>query len=247
MPYYGLFVEVDNNTASRSIYVYAGGIVGQNNNALAYCSVEDVYIKASSTHDFGGNKTTLNKNYVYVGGICGYNTNLLGYCIAKYGTKLTSIATSIYNPQTTVNPYILSYAGGIVAKNNYFDKICCVESNVEIVHNDAILDCESGWGEHYNNHHVKSGTYIPGYTKSQLDKITSKESVESHIADIEPTHTIILECLNNVCEVGIDNFNTEYIKILVDGIEKKYEIIDLPLLCHAVACFVVPDVYGGRA
>lgn len=226
-PIYGLFLVVDNETRNRNIYVYAGGIAGANNYAVVGCTVANSHISASSIHNFGGDITSTNKNNVYVGGICGYSYGAIAHSIVKESVKISSYAKSIYNPKTTVNPYVVAYAGGIVAKVNSLSDICQVESSAEIIRNDADLDCESNWGEHYRNCSNKKDSYIPNYSERELKAIVATEDVEAFIAKTERNYTVTFECPDTVYRAGSDSFNTENLKFFINGVEKEYEIVGI--------------------
>lgn len=201
-PYYGLNLIIDNTTHNRNIYAYAGGVAGVNNYAVVGCTVRNNHISASSTHDFGGDKTTTNKNNVYVGGVCGYSHGAIAHSIVKESVKISSYAKSIYNPKTTVNPYVVSHAGGIVAKVNSLIDICQVESSAEIIHNNAYLDCKSSWGEHYKNYSNESGIYIPNYSETVLKSIIATENIEEFIAKTERNYTVTFEFPDTIYEAG---------------------------------------------
>lgn len=227
VPIYGLFLNINNATKNRNIYVYAGGIAGGNNYAVVGCTVANVHISVSSMHNFGGDKTSTNKNNVYVGGICGSNNYAIAYSVVENSTKITSYAKSIYNPQTTVNPYVVAYAGGIVARTNSLSGIYQVESSADIIKNDTTLDCKSNWGEHYKNCSDEKGTYIPEYSEEELKAIVAAEDVEAFIAKTERNYTVTFDCPDTVYEAGSDAFNTENLKFFINGVEKEYEIVDI--------------------
>lgn len=226
-PIYGLFLDVNNSTRNRNIYAYAGGIAGANNYAVVGCTVANSHISASSTHNFGGDKTSTNKNNVYVGGVCGYSYGAIAHSIVKESVKISSYAKSIYNPETTVNPYVVAHAGGIVAKVNSLNDICQVESGAEIIRNDAALDCESNWGEHYKNCSDEKDTYIPKYSEDELKAIIATEDLEAFIAKTERNYTVTFECPDTVYEAGRDVFNTDNLKFFINGVEKEYEIVGI--------------------
>ena len=226
-PIYGLFLDVNNSTRNRNIYAYAGGIAGANNYAVVGCTVANSHISASSTHNFGGDKTSTNKNNVYVGGVCGYSYGTIAHSIVKESVKISSYAKSIYNPETTVNPYVVAHAGGIVAKVNSLNDICQVESGAEIIRNDAALDCESNWGEHYKNCSDEKDTYIPKYSEDELKAIIATEDLEAFIAKTERNYTVTFECPDTVYEAGRDVFNTDNLKFFINGVEKEYEIVGI--------------------
>ena len=227
VPIYGLFLNINNATKNRNIYVYAGGIAGGNNYAVVGCTVANVHISGSSTHNFGGDSTSTNKNNVYVGGICGSNNYAIAYSVVENSTKITSYAKSIYNPQTTVNPYVVAYAGGIVARTNSLSGIYQVESSADIIKNDTTLDCKSNWGEHYKNCSDEKDTYIPKYSEDELKAIVATEDVEAFIAKTERNYTVTFECPDTVYEAGSDAFNTDNLKFFVNGVEKKHEIVNI--------------------
>lgn len=227
VPVYGVFLEINNETKNRNIYAYSGGIVGSNNSIVTCCTVANSDISASTTHDFGGDATNTNKNNVYVGGICGYNYGAIAYSVVKDSVKITSYAKSIYNPKTTVNPYVVAYAGGIVAKTESIDNIYQVESAACIVHNRADLDCQSNWGRHYRNCSDENDLYIPNCSEDDLTAIVATESVENLIAETERNYTVTFECPDTVYEAGSDTFNTKNLKFFINGVEKEYEIVDI--------------------
>ena len=202
LPRYGVFLDVNNKTKNRNIYAYAGGIAGGNNYVVAGCTVKNNHISASSTHSFGGDATTTNKNNVYVGGICGYSTYSISHSIVEHSAKISSYAKSIYNPQTTVNPYVVARAGGVVAKVNSIDGIYEVESYADIIQNSTVLECESDWGRHYKNCSYEKNTYIPGFSESELKAIMSTKSIEEFIAETERNYKPTLEPSNTVYEPG---------------------------------------------
>lgn len=226
-PIYGLFLDVNNSTKNRNIYAYVGGIAGGNNYAVVGCTVANVHISGSSTHNFGGDSTSTNKNNVYVGGICGSNNYAIAYSVVENSTKITSYAKSIYNPQTTVNPYVVAYAGGIVARTSSLSGVYQVESSADIIQNDTKLDCKSNWGEHYKNCSDEKDTYVPKYSEDELKAIVATEDVEEFIAKTERDYTVTFECPNTVYEAGSDTFNTENLKFFINGVEKEYEIVDI--------------------
>ncbi len=239
VPVYGLFLDINNGTKNRNIYAYAGGIAGGNNYAIACCTVENIYISASSTHDFGGDKTNTNKNNVYVGGISGSSYGWIVYSSVDNTTRITSVAKSIYNPKTTVNPYVVALAGGITSKIDSLSNIYNVESNAQIIYNNTVLDCQSKYGEHYNNCSDEYDEYIPRYSDNQLNSVKATESVPSFIAKTERNYDVTFKYIKEVAEgkyqditnesciyqAGIKNFNTENLKIFINGKEKEYEII----------------------
>ena len=226
-PNYGLFLVVNNQTKNRNIYVYAGGITGANYYAVAGCTVANSHISASSTHNFGGDATNTNKNNVYVGGICGYSSYAIAYSVVKNSTKITSYAKSVYNPQTTVNPYVVAYAGGIAAKVDSLSGVYQVESSANIIKNDTALDCESNWGRHYKNCSAKKDVYIPSYSEEELKAIFATESIEDFIAKTERNYEVTVECPDVVYEAGSDAFNAGNLKFSINGVEKEYKIIDI--------------------
>ena len=227
VPCYGLSLEIDNETNNRNIYAYAGGIAGSNNYAIVGCSVTNSFISASSTHNFGGDATSTNKNNVYIGGICGYSYGAIAYSIVNDTTKISSCAKSIYNPKSTVNPYVVAHAGGIVAKVDSLNNIYQVESEAEIISNEAVLDCESLWGEHYRNCSEETNSYIPNYSADELKAIIATESVKEFIAKTERNYVVTFDCSDTVYEAGSDAFNTENLVFFINGIEKEYEIINV--------------------
>ncbi len=236
VPVHGLFLDINNGTKNRNIYAYAGGITGGNNYIIACCTVKNVYISASSTHDFGGNKTNTNKNNVYVGGISGCNYGSIAYVSVGESTKITSWAKSIYNPETTVNPYVVAFGGGITAKVSSLSNIYCVESNAQLVKNGTSLDCQSKWGEHYNNCSDEYNAYIPGYSDDELSVIKAAESVEEFIAKTERNYVVTFDFgeknssgnyIDCIYEAGSKSFKVDNLKIYINGVEREYEIIDV--------------------
>lgn len=225
---YGLFFQLINKTKNRCIDVYAGGIAGENNNIIVACSIANNHISASSAHDFGGDATETNKNNVYVGGICGYNKcGAIAHSIVKSSTKISSYAMSTYNPKTTVNPYVISYAGGIAAKVDSLYNICKVKSNAAVILSDAVLDCESKWGKHYANCFKKQSAYVPDFSEDALNAIIATEDVENIISGSDKNYTVRVDCPDTVYETGTKDFNAENLKLFIDGTEKKYEIIEI--------------------
>ena len=225
--YFGLTVIVNNQTHNRNIYAYTGGIAGANNYAVVGCTIANNHVSAYSTHDFGGDSTSTNKNNVYVGGVCGYSYGVIAYSVVKESVKISSYVKSIYNPQTTVNPYVVSHAGGIVAKINSLNDIYQVKSGANIICNDVNLHCESGWGEHYINCSNEKDPYVPNYSKEQLEAIVANEDVEAFIARTERNYTVTFECPDTVYEAGSDAFKTNNLKFFINGVEKEYEIVGI--------------------
>ncbi len=227
VPIYGVFFELNNEIKDRSIYVYVGGITGTNNEKVFCCSIANNQVSGYSTHDFGGNGTALNKNNVFVGGLCGNNQGVLAYSVVNKNVMISSFAKSIYNPETTVNPFVTSYAGGVVAETSSLNNIFEIESNAEIILNEAELDCESRWGEHYNNCFDEKHTYIPNYSETILDVIKPTKNVETFISNTDIKHIVTFECPDTIYEAGSGEFNTKNLKFFIDGFEKDYEIINI--------------------
>ena len=233
-PKYGVFVDVSTNAkkGNRMIFTYVGGISGANNNTIICCSVANTYISASATHDFGGNTTKGNKNELRAGGITGLNSGAIAYSKVADTTVISSSADSIYNPETTVRPYVESWAGGIAAETNSSHNVYEVESNALIAHNAATMYDESGWdrwmgSDRYSHCNSKENIYIPNCTSEELSGLKATESVEAFIAKTERNYEVELECLDTVYEAGSDSFNTENLKCLINGVEKEFEIVDI--------------------
>ncbi|MBQ7906950.1 MAG: InlB B-repeat-containing protein [Clostridia bacterium] len=148
---YGLSVTVDNSQINRNIYVYAGGVAGVNNNMIAFCQVNNSHISASSTHSFGGNDTVKNQNNVYTGGLCGRNNGAVGYSIVDEGTVVSTYVKSIYNPDSTVYPFINAQVGGLFGTVTRDENIYAVESNACYTKAKYELKCQSGYGTRKSN------------------------------------------------------------------------------------------------
>ncbi len=223
-PYYGLTLIIDNEVPNRCIYSYVGGISGENNNTIAYCILSNNIVLASSTHNFGGDSTNQNENNVYVGGISGFNHGILGYSIVNENVSIFSYAKSIYNPTTTVNPYVISYAGGVVADTDSLSNIYKVKSTVSVIQSACILDCKSKYGEHYKNSFSENDTYIPKYLDDDLTaiKVTQEDDIEDIIANPDnPTAELYIPNEESAIyySAGNDTFKTEILKCKVDGEE----------------------------
>lgn len=228
-PKYGVFATLTNTVLNRNIYVCVGGIAGGNGNVIACCQVKNVHVSGSGTHNFRGEDTETNKNYVYVGGVCGYNfgEGSLGWCLVQSSTKLSSYAKSIYNPQTTKNPYVTAFVGGIVAVTDSMDALAKMKSEATILYNKAELTCESGWGPNHGNCDDQKNPYVPNKSDSEIAPIKTMENVEAFIESTENSHTVTHTYTGGVYETGTETFKTEGLKIFVDGNEVRYQTIAL--------------------
>lgn len=146
---YGIEYKLDNSQHNINLYVKVGGIVGQNNNTISCCKIEEVKVIGASQTNMGGERgTQKNQNNVYVGGIVGYNYGTINYSYVSKTTQVGSSARTILNPSTNVTPILLSFAGGITAAN--YDKkyslIKEVYSEANIIFDSVQAKCESGYG-----------------------------------------------------------------------------------------------------
>ncbi len=225
-------VEIISNTtnegAERSVYFYVGGIAGRNNGLIQFVSVSQASISVDSTHDFGGASTSTNKNMVYAGGVCGYNYGNIKCAIVDESTDVTAKAKSIYNPKTTVNPYVTALAGGITGKNQNadLDNIQGVFSAAEADGN-ALLDCQSNWGEHYRNRVQDGHPYVPKASQEQIDKISS--TAHSISAAFPQIGNLSVTCEDKTLSynVGAESLNFKNITLKVNDSLVEYEVLAL--------------------
>ncbi len=220
--------ELDNKTHNRNISVYCGGIVGANNNIVSACIVSNIKIDVQSTHDFGGDSTSSNKHFVYTGGISGENNGEIGYSVIKDGVIINTYAKSTYNPKTTVNPYLLSLAGGICGslKNGILKN---VNSQIINISNEADLDCKSGWGAHYNNYSCKTDNILPSLSESEkADVCLSENEILSAINSTKLDNEITLQYDSISFTADTKTFSANGLKLLENGKEvKDFKILNV--------------------
>ena len=164
---------------NRCISAMAGGVVGINQGKIASCVVGGVKISADATHDFGGNSVEANTLSVYAGGICGVNLGFINASVVKEDVEIAAKAKSIYNHNSTVDPYVTALVGGITAEvydEEYLANIKKVVCRTKKLSVDAILDCQSNWGEFYRNYKKEKQEYVPGYDDNQLKIIKGKDT-----------------------------------------------------------------------
>ena len=220
---YGVFFELNNSVHNRNIAVYAGGVSGINNAYISACKVEGVSVKGTSIHDFGGDATSTNRNNVYVGGLTGANNAYIGYSAVMNTVKLNAYAKSIYNPQTTVRPYVTSFAGGICGQeNNNYQHIEKVFTGIDATNISAVaeLKCQSNWGKYYDNVKTEKSTYIPYISETIKNAVSvSYAEIENVFGSAETEFAFEYKNGSNYCR--FDNatpfFNTDGIILKVDG------------------------------
>lgn len=233
-PCYGAFVTVNTNANSgnRNIFTYVGGIAGVNNNAIVCSTISNAHISASTAHSFGGNSTNENHNELYSGGVCGKNSGAIAYIHVDDSTIISSNADSVYNHDTTVRPYVVSFAGGVAGTSATLNDLWVIESDAVVIRNEVSAYEKSNWDkfmgeEQYDNCDSKEHQFVPSYSDSDLLKIKATESVEEFIAKTERNYTVTFDCPDTVYEAGSDAFNTKNLKFFINGVEKEYEIVDI--------------------
>ena len=252
---FGVSIISDNNVPNRNIYEYVGGIAGENNNVISFCSVENIHISGYSYHNFGGNSVGSNKNYVYAGGLCGVNCGKIVSSIVEETTEISSHAKSVLNPKKSVSSYVYSYAGGITAKTSSLDDVYNVVSEATVLWNKAVVDDQSNndilvWShsdrfeismmDPYIPYHPEERSEIensddcthesatPVLSAEELKKIKGeKEDIEKELSYIASNYNVTHEYENNVYEAGSRALNTDGLKIFINGEEKQYKIINV--------------------
>lgn len=223
-----LISETSNEGAERSVYFYVGGIAGRNNGLIQFVSVSQARISVASTHDFGGASPSTNKNVVYAGGICGYNFGNIKCAIVAENTYVKAKAKSIYNPKTTINPYVTALAGGITGKNHNSDL-----TNIQNVYSaasadgNATLDCKSNWGKHYRNRVQDGHPYVPKVSQEQIDRISSTVDSISTVFPQIGNRGVTCEDKTLSYNVGAKSLNFENISVKANGKSVEYEVLAL--------------------
>ncbi len=244
IPVSGVKLNVANSVKNRNINVYTGGIAGVNNYIISHCNIDKIQISSFSTHDFGGDATVTNKNNVYAGGICAKNYGIIGYSAVSNNTKMDSFAKSVYNPKTTVNPYVSAYAGGITGKNyseKLSDCIVMVLSDCSIIRCGTDLECQSNWGAWYGNCKQYLNKYVPESSDEEIQKIKAVDELEDFAGKIESNYDVTIKYVKEDSEGKYEDytqeactykagslfFNTDDLKIFINGVEKEYQILDI--------------------
>lgn len=227
VPKCGVRVFINNSTPNRNIDLYVGGIAGLNNSIISCSTVENIYLLGSSTHSFGGNGTAKNKNSVYVGGVCGASNGAIGYSIVNDSVQMRAFVKSIYDPQTTVNPYVNAFIGGISAKAASLEYVSNLSSSAVKMDSVAVLDCRSNWGEYYSNWKEKVNTYIPNYEDEELSGVKAETNIKDILDKTSRIYNVTYDYSNNVYEAGSENFNSEGLIFYVNGVKKDYQIVEI--------------------
>lgn len=203
----GVEFSIDNKVTNRNITVCTGGVVGVNNGLVSACRVENISVKASSRHSFGGDSTNNNKNFVYVGGLTGVNNGRLGYSMVSDNVTVSATAYSILSPNTTVNSYIEALSGGICGKignsvsSGNMSKLYTKASTTgaaTIEHDDSRW--EKGYRNRKQNASSEEFCYVPSTKESVVQQMccTSEEIVE------------FFSGINRELDVTIDGLRSEY-------------------------------------
>ena len=227
------YIDVDSTTdnagAERSVFFKYGGLCGANNGQMTAVMVQATEVDVSSSHSFGGASTDANKNNVFVGGICGTCAGSLDYAAADENVKLSAYTKSTLNPNTTVNPYLKAYVGGITTQEGLDVKK--LEENVTNVYSavksanlkaERELKVQSGWGKHYKNAKAEKDVLIPKASDENLNKIkVALADVENAFYQAE-SHTMTITDSTGIYPVGSLELNEANLEVLVDGEEVEY-------------------------
>lgn len=228
--------ETDNAGAERSVYLKYGGICGANNGQIEAVMVNASSVDVSSSHSFGGASTDANKNNVFVGGICGTCVGYLDYAAVDENVTLKAYTKSTLNPNTTVNPYLKAFVGGITTQEGLdvkkLDNITNIYSAVKSANLTAEreLKVQSGWGKHYKNAKTEKDVLIPKVSDANLDKVKTTLQDVQNAFYAEQTHTVSITDSTGKYPVAALELNQTNMEVLVDG--------------EAVEYFYIVNVYG---
>lgn len=223
------------------IYAAAGGITGINRGTISSCAIGSTSIDVSVTHDFGGNSVAANKVSALAGGVCGINAGTITTVIVQKEVTVSANSKAVHNHETTVNPYVTSFAGGIAAESysnseNALENITNIVCKTNSVTAKADIDCKSGWGEHYGNRKQKAHQYIPEYSSDAIEDIKGSDESVKQAGAQKPSYTVeytygekneLGEYKNSIYDAGSTEFITNDLKFFVNGTECEYEIINI--------------------
>ncbi len=220
-----------NEDTERSVYFKYGGVVGVNNGSMTAVMVKNSTVDVSSTHDFGGAETAGNRNYVFAGGICGTCPGILSYACADKYVVVKAYTKSILNPNTTVNPYVKAYAGGITTSEGLkIDNISniCSEIPKDKVTAGLTIDVQSGWGEHYGNAEEKNAPLIPNISDEDLKNISVDSQTVQNAFGKKDQYRVVITDATEKYPVGALELNEEKLEIMVNGQKvENYQILNL--------------------
>lgn len=230
VPKYGLFLNIDNEVPNKNIYSYVGGIAGQNSGDIACCTISNSYIFTSSEHSFGGNSVETNKNFVYVGGACGNNSGNISYVVVDDTTEIAAYTYSLINNGSKKKPYVEAYTGGIAAQIDEIDKINYVSSSAKILYNIAVTYNSANTSKYGNckeNENQYIAKAVSTYSPEEYEAIKATKDIKELISKTENNYSVSCEVIDSIYKVEKDILNTSNFKVLVDGVEKEYNIIDI--------------------
>ena len=162
------FDRTKSKSSNRCLEVRVGGITGQNNGIVSYCTVDGVSISADTNKfEYGANDSAVNKNALYVGGIAGRSNGQISNSRVSKNTTIRAYASNVANTSEKANPYLTCYAGGIVGDPDAKNNLSSVYSECsDIISGGYVFNEGRYWGVHRlstANCSVKQGNYYPMY------------------------------------------------------------------------------------
>ena len=229
------------STPNNTLYIYAGGIVGENSGKIRYCSFDSSTVKAESYLDYQTNSDSKNRQYVYVGGIFG---NSYGGEVSNCYTGENAIVNAVAKSECTDNlssrhPFIDVFSGGIganVTGSTNITKVLSDIKNVNVKYSTSVNNTSWSGSADYNRVNNHYSEYVASFNDSRNSEIKALSKLET-IAQSNTVNNLLFEynCakdstyrtkyVDQIYNYKDSIFKTENLWLIVDGEYVEYEVL----------------------